>query len=275
MEGEPRTSKHEYDVYSTMNYGRFKNLEGNREDIEKRAGKIKESVDAVGYVPAPIIVNERFEIIDGQARFHYCKAAGIPIVYMVVPRLTIDHCIAMNISSTNWNINDYIDSYAQRGFTAYKTLVDFLKESKYGLLETLWAALRSDGGEMRKRIISGSLKDEDIDAETGKRILDYWSRFDDIKSNRYSLFRQALGICFLMKNIDNEKLVKAAHKHPTSFMEIANAMHALRALEEAYNYGAKYENRIDFEHEYLDYLEQRFGLKVAAMAKAKLKKSNR
>lgn len=269
-------SKHVADVFSTMNYNRFKALEGNREEVEIRAGKIKSSVDAVGYVPAPIIVNEHYEIIDGQARFYYCKAAGLPIVYMVVPGLTIDHCVAMNINSTNWNVRDYIHSYAQRGFPAYCALERFFEESRYGFNETLWAVRKASiGGNERKMIISGELKAEDIDIETGRAILRFWENFDDIKTNNLAKFRIAAGYCYLFDSVDNQKLVAAAHKHPNSFTGITNISTALVRFEEAYNFGIRYEYRVDLTNELIKFIQGRFGDKTAAMMKAKIKEASR
>lgn len=55
-------------VYRTNNYDQFKRLVGNREVNPKRVKTIKKSVEEIGYIPNPIIVNENMEVIDGQGR---------------------------------------------------------------------------------------------------------------------------------------------------------------------------------------------------------------
>ena len=66
-------------IFETTDYDIFKRLEGNRADIERRAKKVIKSIKAVGQIKAPIIVNERFEIIDGQARAEAFRRLGLPI----------------------------------------------------------------------------------------------------------------------------------------------------------------------------------------------------
>ena len=55
-------------VYSTENYRRFKKLLDNREVTPQRVNQIMKSIRDVGYIVSPIIVNEKYEVIDGQGR---------------------------------------------------------------------------------------------------------------------------------------------------------------------------------------------------------------
>lgn len=52
-------------VYKTDNYKKFKKMLDNREVTKQRMTSIIRSIEAVGYIPSPIIVNEKFEVIDG------------------------------------------------------------------------------------------------------------------------------------------------------------------------------------------------------------------
>lgn len=107
-------------TFITDEFDKFKLIDSNRNDWELRAKNIAKSVKKVNYIPAPIIVNEKYEIIDGQARFTYCKQTKTPITYLVIKGLTVDDCVAMNASTTRWVISDYIESYAQRGWNDYE-----------------------------------------------------------------------------------------------------------------------------------------------------------
>ena len=98
-------------VFATMNYDQFKYLDGNRSVKDGRVNKILNSIDEVGYIPAPIIVNEKMEIIDGQGRLEACRRRKIPISYLVIKGIGINECTAMNINQSNWTINDYIERY--------------------------------------------------------------------------------------------------------------------------------------------------------------------
>lgn len=116
------------EIIITNNYEQFKKLEGNREVGVGRVDKIKRSILQVGYITSPILVNENMEIIDGQGRFEALRELRMPIEYIVQPGLNIKECIAMNIYQTNWNLMDYIKSYADKGVKDYVYLVNLMKE---------------------------------------------------------------------------------------------------------------------------------------------------
>ena len=101
-----------YKVLVTNDYDMFKRLEGNRSVTELRVKKISNSIKTVGYVMNPIIVNERFEVIDGQGRLEVLRRLELPVYYIVVNGIGRKECIAMNINQTNWSLYDYIQSYA-------------------------------------------------------------------------------------------------------------------------------------------------------------------
>ena len=78
-------------VYETFDYGRFRILLGNRNipSIEK----ISKSIDDVGCLVIPIIVNEKYEIIDGQTRYTAWKERNLPIYYIVREGYGMHECI--------------------------------------------------------------------------------------------------------------------------------------------------------------------------------------
>lgn len=107
-------------LYKTTDYDIFKPLLGNRD--QKSEIKIIESVDAVGQVPTPIICNENMEVIDGQNRLAAYKRLSLPVYFMVIKGLTIDHCRRLNMGQSNWGIYDWIASYAAEGNENYQRL---------------------------------------------------------------------------------------------------------------------------------------------------------
>ena len=66
------------EMFRTTDYDAFKRVLGNRKVLEDRVSKILASFDKIGYIPVPIIVNEKFEVIDGQGRLEACKRRGLP-----------------------------------------------------------------------------------------------------------------------------------------------------------------------------------------------------
>lgn len=260
-------------VYMTTNFAAFKHITGNRTEIESRVRKIEKSVDMVGYIPSPIIVNENMEIIDGQARYEFCKRTDTPIAYTVIEGLTINDCIAMNISATNWGIMDYIHSYAARGLMAYILTEKFVSESPYSLNPTMWALTGSETNNNSEKIKQGKLDINQKDYERGKNILSYWKCFDDIVTNRRTEFLEAIGYCYLMPCVDNDTLVRKLHQRPRDFQTIATITDAIDVIEDAYNVRTR--NHVYIETEYFKYLDSlKKGLSGSIIAKKKARYMN-
>lgn len=118
----------EFKIYQTRDYSKFKKLLGNRDVSPSRLTSIKESIIRIGYQPAPMIVNEKLEVIDGQGRLAACEALSLPVYYVIKKGLTVDDCISMNMKMENWKTADYINCYADRGFPAYVKLREDLKK---------------------------------------------------------------------------------------------------------------------------------------------------
>lgn len=115
-------------VQRTTDYSMFKTLKGNRDVGRPRVRKIISSIEKVGYIMNPIIVNERMEVIDGQGRLEALKELQLPVYYLVAPKAGITECVSMNINQEKWSALDYIKSYAERGNPDYILLKEAFDE---------------------------------------------------------------------------------------------------------------------------------------------------
>lgn len=84
-------------VFMTDDLTKFKVLDGNRKIKESHRQELIASIDKHGFIMNPIIVNENFEVIDGQTRLAACKELGVPVYYIVVPKIGIDECELENV----------------------------------------------------------------------------------------------------------------------------------------------------------------------------------
>lgn len=100
-------------TYRTSDYSIFKRLEGNRAVLASRVSKILNSINAAGYIFNPIVVNELYQIIDGQGRFEALKSLGLPIDFVISEGAGLLECVALNSSGTIWTMADYVDSYCE------------------------------------------------------------------------------------------------------------------------------------------------------------------
>ena len=115
-------------IERTNNYKIFKKLKGNRDVSQNRTKKIIESINKVGYITSPVIVNEKMEVIDGQGRLEALEYLGMPVEYIVHKGAGIEECLSMNIHQSNWTAKDYIKSYAERGNQSYIYLQELIEK---------------------------------------------------------------------------------------------------------------------------------------------------
>ena len=84
-------------VMKSSNYDMFKTMEGNREINSTNLNQIILSMKEKQLV-IPIIVNEKFEIIDGQHRFSACKYLNLPVYFLISNGYDIEDVIRANVN---------------------------------------------------------------------------------------------------------------------------------------------------------------------------------
>lgn len=225
-------------VYETYDYDKFKKLLGNR-DV-KHASAIEQSVKENGQLTIPIICNEKMQIIDGQNRFDAWKSAGLPIFYIICEGYGIEQCIAMNTTAQNWSVADYINCYADYGYSDYATLKQLESEYQERLSATVvrCAAYGSLATSPLGIIKRGKFKLGKSEQEIRKE-LDYLMMFEIPKSIRgnakllYSIIR----FCYVFEEVDNARLIRQWDKCQGQIRGITDIKQAAEAVENVYNFG--------------------------------------
>lgn len=114
-------------IYFSSNYSDFKFLPGNRDLNEKKVEKIKhqvqKGVDILKY--APIIVNEKMEIIDGQHRFAVARELKTNVYYVIHLDADLKIIPSINSNSSKWRNVDFLCSYIDLGKGEYSKLAEF------------------------------------------------------------------------------------------------------------------------------------------------------
>lgn len=112
-------------IFATTEYSKFKFLEGNRKLRLNNLDKMRESMIEEQLV-IPICVNENFEIIDGQHRYTICKELSKPVYYYIQAGYGIDQVERANRSNTNWQLNDFLQSFALKGNNNYQMIGEII-----------------------------------------------------------------------------------------------------------------------------------------------------
>lgn len=240
-------------VYVTSDYDEFKLLDANRDPKKAtRINKIKRSINEVGQIPTPIIVNEHFEVIDGQARLQVFKELGLPVYFMIVPGTGIPECISVNQASTAWNTTDYIDSYAAQGDENYRFLKRAIERFQLPLRTIIYAYTGLVSVPLPK-IKKGYFHIDDSRIADGYKMLcwlhDNIDVFEGIKGH-VSSAQVALLFCWEHASIDNSRMVKVlrAKKHELASFSMIEDW--LGMFENLYNNNLSQKNRVYCRDEY-------------------------
>lgn len=246
-----------YVVYSTNDYDKFKKLEGNRDVSELRVRKIMSSIEKVGYIKNPIVVNEKYEIIDGQGRVEALSRLGLPIDYVVHEGAGIRECVEMNINMTNWTMTDYIKSYADQGVLSYQYFLNLLKQFPKMKIGCIHCALTGKGQIGKNAICDGTFT---CTAEQYMNAIETLEYIEGIKPHlknvhgRLDLLINAL--IFIYQNepsVDIERLSDVIDRNSNMLGECATIEGALRDLEKLYNRRLR-GTLMNFANDYIEFL---------------------
>lgn len=256
-----------FKILKTTDYRMFKRMVGNRRIKEGHVKKLMDSMTKVGLIPAPIIVNEKFEVIDGQHRLEACLRLGLPVYYVIIPGVGERECIEMNTSSDAWKTIDYILYYAEKGSEPYSILKRLIDEHKdYNLGAILIAAtgtttIANDPPMVR----DGSLDITEEDAEKAESTFEYWDRFEKDVVGRNNNFFRAVTIIRNSGVADDNKLVSKVNNYGIGKVKLTTTDDYINAMEEAYNTRTR-SPYVSFKRVYREYLQSK-GVEAANKAK--------
>ena len=138
------------EVMKTHDYELFEIMGTNRDIDWQKVSDIANNFDDAISKATPIIVNEKYEIIDGQHRYHVCEQLGKPIYFMKFKGLDVTHSIEMNKRKSDWITLDFVKSFARRGHREYQYLLNFMESRKISIKSALLLSNRNCGGVYEK-----------------------------------------------------------------------------------------------------------------------------
>lgn len=246
------------DIKISTHYGQFKCLRGNRNVLDNRVNKIINSINSVGLIPCPIVVNERFEVIDGQGRLEAVKRLGLPVYYMVIDGLGIEHCVAMNINQTNWTVLDYVYSYSDQGNDDYIRLAKILEKHKNLGFRVVSCAV-CDSIISTDTVKNGRMKCPAARTEIANELLSWIEEnvvpIKEKVGGRFDTLCYAVLFCLEHTTADWQRLARVLKDNAYDFMPPANTVAAMKEIERIYNAYLK-SNKIYFSSEYDKYLTE-------------------
>jgi len=224
-------------VLKTNDYSKFKSKDGNRNLNELHLKRLTESVKQNDLLHAnPILVNEKYEIIDGQHRFNVCRQLGKSIHYIKVKGLGLQEIQILNANSKNWKLDDYIDGYCQMNLPEYCYLKNLTRKTNLGITSLLALFVTgTTSGNAMESLKSGNLK---LGHKTrGLIILEWIEEWTKHYPNSFRrTFIVALVNLYNVKGYSHEKMMQKIKYQSTKLVDCTNTKTYLALLEEIYNF---------------------------------------
>ena len=242
-----------YNVYVTKDYSIFKRLVGNRDIPESRISKIVESIQTIGWVHNPIIVNEKMEVIDGQGRLTALQRLKMPIEYIIAEGAGNKECIYMNMNMVNWKLPDFIKSYAEQGNENYQRLLSLMQRYANGNLDIISTAVYRLSKSKHRDIKQGTLQLTEDQYRAAIPRLEYikpiLEEIDDKKlPGSMVTLMQTLIYYYDYPEVDKDRLKYSVEKYIYNATPWVLNTDCEREVENCYNYGLGLDKKIFIAH---------------------------
>ena len=242
-----------YKVYTTKDYSIFKRLVGNRDIPETRISKIVESIQTIGWVHNPIIVNEKMEVIDGQGRLTALQRLKMPVEYIIAEGAGNKECIYMNMNMVNWKLPDFIKSYAEQGNENYQRLLSLMEKYAGGNLDIISTAVYRVSKSKHRDIKQGTLQLTEEQAKAAIPRLEFikpiLEKIDERKlPGSLVTLMQTLIYYFDYPEVDKDRLAYSVEKYIYNSTPWVLNTDCETEVENCYNYGLGLEKKICIAH---------------------------
>lgn len=226
-------------VFSSTNYDMFKFLDANRKLNVRNYSKLINSMKEE-QLEIPVIVNEKFEIIDGQHRFTAAKELGLPVYYMIRKGYGIDQVKRANMVSSNWSKEDFLLSHIQSGIQEYTEFKEILDTYGVNIADaiSLFAFVQNKNQNIACKIFdNGSLSLEG--KETAIEFLEALEDFKGFKEYKSKSFFNAFMKLYFNPDYDHEKMKERLKTRSSYLVKKSSYGEYLEVLtKQIYSFGA-------------------------------------
>jgi hypothetical protein len=243
-------------VLTTNDYSLFKIIKGNR-DVNKL--HIKRLVDSFRdeYLLTPLIINQNYEIIDGQHRYHAAKELGLPINFIICNDYSLKQVQLLNTNMKNWKKIDYLNTFCDLGYEHYLKFRNFLQTYPDFFLETAIAFLTNKTGHNNHKSLSlfksdtnkkGSyiirtfengdfeIHDYKLACINAEKILQIKALYDGY--NRRTFVLTMLNL-FKHENYNHNQFLQKLKLNPSALKDCNTVAQYKELIEEIYNYKSR------------------------------------
>ena len=240
------------DINYTSNYNMFKFLDQNRETIDRHIADLAASIKESGQIHA-IVVNDKFEIIDGQNRFKACKLLGIPVMYIKSKNASIKDVILMNNTQLGWKMKDYLRCFSNKkhyNHAEYIQVKRFMEDYKFNFSIALYLLSDATGDSYgREAFKKGTFKIKNM--TKAKRMADVLIKIKAFAPDLVMIMRFCMAYFKLseLDRFDVDTSVAQLKKYRRKIDGAISYEDYLHRVKETYNFRLLKRNQISFRKE--------------------------
>jgi len=232
-------------VYETRNHNIFGKVIGNRDISRLNINRLKRSFEEK-QLQVPLIVNELYQVIDGQHRLEVCRELKLPITFIVVDGYTLEDVQRINSISRQWNIDDCVDSYCDLGNGNYMAYREFKNKFNFGHCESKLLlgigdehSKSSEWFKMGRMIVKNShIADGSRKAEMIYAVEPYYNGF------KRRNFVKAMALLFKDSKFNHRTFIRKLSLQSMALQDQARVDQYVQNIEIIYNYRSR--NRVRF-----------------------------
>ncbi len=247
-------------IGSTRNYSLFNVLDFNRDVDEYHVRKLMRSFGMM-YLVNFIMINEKWEVIDGQHRLEAAKRMNLPVFYVMVNGYGIKEVQTLNTNSSNWGRKDHLKTNAELGLPNYVAMKKFMQDfpefsmrSVESILTNTSRGVNLSGTRKGEKIIEANVK-KAKSFEEGKFVIPNLKQSYEIAKKikmfapyykgyiRSSFVAAMVGI-FKNPKYDHDAMIKRVAKQPSALTDCGTITKYKELLEEIYNF--RNQDKINF-----------------------------
>jgi hypothetical protein len=223
-------------VLQTTDYDIFKIVGGNRGVIPYHLERLKASMQEE-YLVVPIIVNENYEVIDGQHRLENAKTLKKPVYFIMLKGYGLRQIQRLNSNMKNWNADDFMEGYCQIGMKDYVLYREFKNKYKFGHNECL-AILTGQSKKVNHEFSKGlfKVKNYEESCDTAEKITMYRALYPGFRRRAF-----VYAMITLLRNpkFDTKEMISKLAYQSTKLVDCTNTKQYLMLLEDIYNFKRK------------------------------------
>lgn len=245
-------------IYMTYDYGKFNLMADNRNINLLHVKRLVQSFYEKHLI-SPIIVNEHFQVIDGQHRLRASIETGKPVYYFILDGYGNKEITIFNTNQKNWNKLDYLQLYCSEGLTSYlqfKKFMDDFPDFKIQAAERILTGFSGRKSETveGERAASHEFIEGDLIIPDLKRSYSIARKIMDFKPF-YKNFHRGTFVSAVMPLLDgssvynHKEMLHKLNNTPIRLTDCLNIPSYRLLLEEIYNYKRLNANKVSFKYE--------------------------